>query len=145
MNKEDQLTINFAPHWYRLGGTVELDPGAHLPYPRSTNKVSTPTSAKHTTELYFEAHVTVAPVESLELERMRALCNLCAFRVADLLMVKGGVASSSTKDTFCTGRGDVYEELKGRTIGLVSCLTTFGFKVWRYKIENTLLDVRLPR
>jgi hypothetical protein len=100
---------------------------------------------EHTTQLYFEAHVTVDPVFDGRLLQMKAIVKPYQFRVADLLMKKRAqdTAERSKEDTFCTGRGKNYADVKDRTTRLVSALKTFGFKVRRWKIENTLDDVRL--
>lgn len=98
-----------------------------------------------TTELYFEAHVTIEPVFDDELERFKILAAKCAFRVADLLMQKRkhDNPERSKFDTFATGRSKDYATLLFNTMTLVNLARMSGFSVWRYKIENTLLDVRL--
>lgn len=100
----------------------------------------------HTTELYFECHVTVEPVYGERLERLKAIAAEpgIKFRVADLLMRKRmeDTPERSSFDTFCTGRDVIYINLEERMCNLVEALFDDGFAVWRYKIENTLLDVR---
>ena len=94
--------------------------------------------------LYFESHVTIDPVFDADLDRFRGLACQYGFRVASLLMRKGdGVLVPSVDDTFCTSRGQVWEDIKCRTRLLVSAAIAEGFTVRRYKIEDTLLDVRL--
>lgn len=92
-----------------------------------------------TTELYFEAHVTIDPVD--EEGDLRTLAKNRGFRVAELLMKK--TLDKSRLDDFMTGRGKDYEDLLARTQDLVVDLQEAGFNVRRYKLENTLLDVRL--
>lgn len=92
---------------------------------------------RYTTGLYFEAHITIDPVTDVQLERFKFICAKYDFRVAELLMKKG----PSTIDSFCTGRGKNYKNLRKKTEELVTELRNH-FKVRRYKIENTLLDLR---
>ena len=99
---------------------------------------------RHTTLLYFECHVTIEPVYDQRLEDLRAYALEFGFRVADLQMRKRLADSPerSQFDTFCTRRDGDY----GRMVKMMHAFITFiiehGYKVWRYKIENTLLDVR---
>lgn len=98
------------------------------------------------TNLYYEAHITVEPVFDEELDRMKSLVRQHGFRVADLLMKKR-VADTPTRsayDTFCTARSENYDDIYSRTLNCVKLLGENGFRVWRYKIEDTLLDVRDP-
>lgn len=98
-----------------------------------------------TTELYFECHVTIEPVFDEHLDIFKAICRKWGFRVAELLMKKrkDDTAERSQYDTFCTGRGKDYEDLHVRMMCVVCDSQAAGLKVWRYKIENTLIDVRL--
>ena len=92
----------------------------------------------HTTDLYFEAHVTIDPV--LEEDRLSALKRYAEqndFRVAELLMRKGG---QHEDDSFLTARDTNYGDLQLKVIQLVRRLRLEGFVVRRYKIENTLID-----
>lgn len=100
----------------------------------------------HTTELYFECHVTVEPVFDERLDLLKEIVKPYRFHVADLLMRKrmADAPERSQFDTFCTGRSTDYEDLREAMISLVNTLEKCGFEVWRFKIENTLLDVRLP-
>ncbi|MDO8495587.1 MAG: hypothetical protein Q7S32_03680 [bacterium] len=92
--------------------------------------------------LYFEAHITIEPVVDERLEVFKTLCRRYDFRVADLLMKKrtDDTPQRSAFDSFCTGRDQECSLLVLRTIQLVEDLRDFGFKVWRYKIESTLMD-----
>lgn len=98
------------------------------------------------TDLYFECHITVEPVYGYELQDLKELCAPYKFHVADLLMRKRmeDTPERSQFDTFCTGRGVDFEDLLLRMDHLVIDLHEAGFEVWRYKIENTLLDERMP-
>jgi hypothetical protein len=97
------------------------------------------------TQLYFESHVTIEPVFDERLDKFKQLAKCWGFRVADLLMQKRKEASPerSKFDTFATGRSTDYLQLSSCTLGLVAEAQSKGFEVWRYKIENTLVDVRL--
>lgn len=106
----------------------------------ATNKVERRRSTRH----YYEAHVTVEPVFEDRLERFKVVCHDYKFRVANLLMQKRreDTEERSKNDSFCTGRGISYTDIKTRMLSLVDRLQKEGFKVWRYKIESTLLDSR---
>lgn len=93
---------------------------------------------------YYEAHVTIEPVFEERLETFKVICRENRFHVAQLLMKKraSDTEERSSNDSFCTGRGTSYADLEGRMLALVLTLKERGFKVWRYKIESTLLDSR---
>lgn len=92
--------------------------------------------------LYFESHITIAPVFDTALQKLKTICLLHGFHVANLLMQKRAEdqPDRSKYDTFCTGRDLDYEPLFQRTMTLVSALQEHGYTVWRYKIEDTLID-----
>lgn len=94
--------------------------------------------------LYFEAHVTIEPVEGERHEAFGVICGLHGFRVAELLMKnrKSGTLERSPYDSFCTGRSPKYADLEGRMLRLLKDLREAGYQIWRYKIEDTLLDSR---
>lgn len=106
----------------------------------AVNKVEKRRSSRH----YYEAHVTVEPVFENDLERFKVICHDYKFRVANLLMQKRREDSEerSKNDSFCTGRGISFTDIEKRMLALVQRLQKEGFKVWRYKIESTLLDSR---
>lgn len=106
----------------------------------ATVKVESRRNSRH----YYEAHVTVEPCFDDELERFKVICRDYKFHVAHLLMQKRKSDSEerSKNDSFCTGRGISYTDIKTRMLALVERLDKEGFKVWRYKIESTLLDSR---
>lgn len=97
------------------------------------------------TDLYFESHITIEPVFGEKLEDLKEIVSQYSFKVAELLMSKRkeDTPERSRFDTFCTLRGSNWKEIEANTIKCVDLLTVSGFKVWRYKIENTLLDVRM--
>ncbi len=106
----------------------------------ATIKVEARRDSRH----YYEAHVTVEPCFDEDLVRFKTICHDYKFRVATLLMKKRSEDSEerSKHDSFCTGRGISYTDIKSRMLDLVERLRKEGFKVWRYKIESTLLDSR---
>lgn len=99
---------------------------------------------QHQTKLYYEAHITIEPVFEEHLEFLKNLSKSYKFRVAELLMKKRleDTGERSKYDTFMTGHGTDYEDICRRTQSVIVYLKASGFKVWRYKIEDTLLDSR---
>jgi len=97
--------------------------------------------ASPTTDHYFEAHITIDPV--LDDERRESLDLVASwhgFRVAELLMKKTGERSGI--DDFLTARSIDYDDIEQRTEKAITSLKQNNFVVRRYKIENTLVDVR---
>lgn len=94
----------------------------------------------------FEAHITIEPVFGEKFNLFEACCKPYQFRPAELLLQKTrvGTPQRSTRDSFCTGHGVEYGELLTKTKHLVEDLRACGFSVWRYKIEEILIDVRTP-
>ncbi len=94
----------------------------------------------------YEAHVTIEPVEGDRFDLFEKIANHLQFKPAHLLMMKDRKATPqrSNLDSFCTGHDNNQDVLKTRTLTLVTLLKQNGFQVWRYKIEQTLLDVRTP-
>ena len=94
-------------------------------------------------KLYYECHVTIEPLfEQVRLDRAKVIAKVYGFSVADLLMQKRkeDTPERNKNDTFMTGRGKRYEELETRMAGLINTLQYEGFKEWRYKIEDTIVD-----
>ena len=96
-------------------------------------------------KLYFECHITIEPVFDLELDAAALLAKQFHFRVADLLMQKRheDMPSRSKYDTFMTGRHKNYEVLYEKMFNLIKALQERGFKIWRYKIEDTIIDSKI--
>lgn len=92
--------------------------------------------------LYYECHITIEPVFDDRLKYFKQLCRDYHFRVADLLMQKRqlDLPTRSQYDTFCTGRHIDKQVLMDRMVELIQLLSEQGFDVWRYKIEDTLID-----
>ena len=102
--------------------------------------------------LYYECHITIDPVFGERLDLFKEVCKDYRFRVAELLMRKGipqteqqmlALLEPSKLDSFCTTRGNDYQEVEDRTMAAVNSLERNGFTIRRYKIEATLLDKRL--
>ena len=98
-----------------------------------------------TAVLYYEAHVTIEPVFDGKLELLKEIAKSYNFRVADLLMKKREEDSElrSKHDTFMTGHSKSYADIAIRLQQLIVKAKDNGFTVWRYKIEDTLLDSRV--
>lgn len=94
--------------------------------------------------LYYECHVTVEPVFAERLEKFAEVCATENFHVAKLLMQKRetDTPERSAKDSFCTGHSQDYADIEDRMLGLIIKLRNAGFQVWRYKIEDCVLDSR---
>lgn len=95
-------------------------------------------------KLYYECHITMEPVFDLDLARATDIVEYHGFRMAKLLMQKRKADSPrrSEHDTFCTSRSTSYRDIEGRMNECLQQLSSEGFMVWRYKIEDTILDVR---
>lgn len=97
-----------------------------------------------TVALYLEAHVTIEPVFDERRAEAARIALKHRFRLADLLMKKERAATEerSDKDTFMTGHSKSQSDICQRLIALVRDLRAAGFQVWRYKVEDTLVDSR---
>ena len=95
-------------------------------------------------KLYYEAHITIEPVFDLERAVASNIAMPYNFKLADLLMKKRNedTEERSSKDTFMTGHSKSFKDLEQRTKECIMTLQIAGFKVWRYKIEDTILDSR---
>lgn len=95
-------------------------------------------------ELYFEAHITIEPVFDERRDVAAKIAQTFNFRLADLLMKKRAAETEqrSDKDTFMTGHSRSLSDITVRITGCVRALQGAGFTVWRYKIEDTVLDSR---
>lgn len=89
--------------------------------------------------LYYEAHITIDPVEEWKRPMVEELARRSGFKLAKLLMDKG---VPSQLDTFMTSHSKDFDDITHRTKLLVCVLFGCGFPVRRYKIEDTLLDSR---
>lgn len=95
--------------------------------------------------LYYESHITIEPCFDERLSYLKDICKKYSFKVADLLMKKRkeDTPERSAYDTFCTGRSKHFEDIASRMRNLLSELTNFRFKVYRYKIEGAYIDSKI--
>lgn len=95
--------------------------------------------------LYYEAHITIEPAFDENLVMAGMIASKYKFKVADLLMKKREVDTEerSKNDTFMTGHDQDSENLTTRMSELIRELQLSGFKVWRYKLEDTVFDSRV--
>jgi hypothetical protein len=94
--------------------------------------------------LYYECHITVEPVFEETREELSTIAKPFGFRLAELLMQKNREHDPirSTYDTFMTAHSKNYEDIFQRMKNCVAAIEAEGFKVWRYKIEDTLFDTK---
>jgi hypothetical protein len=92
--------------------------------------------------MIYECHITIEPVFESKLLTVKAIASEYDFKVAELLMKKGHDMETSRYDTFMTGHSKNYEELVEDMRCLIEDLKTEDIKVWRYKIEDIVLDSR---
>jgi hypothetical protein len=87
----------------------------------------------------FECHLTTEPVFDERLEELKHLCaeSPVPFKVAKLYMQHHEL---SRKDTFMTAHHEQRYVLQTAMCELIHKLKTAGFKIWRYKIEEILVD-----
>lgn len=97
-----------------------------------------------TARLYYEAHVTIAPVFDDERDGADVTARQYGFKLAKLLMQKRALDApeQSKYDTFMTAHATDLDDIINRTRNLVTTLKHNGFTVRRYKIEDTMLDSR---
>lgn len=87
-------------------------------------------------DLYYECHITFEPVNLPERAKLKEICEEFGFRVATFIMEK----DSPIPDAFASARAVSYATIVMLMVAVVATLNAAGFKVKRYKIENTLLD-----
>lgn len=92
----------------------------------------------------YECHITIEPVFNDRLEHARIIAEFHSFRVADLLFKKREEDSPqrSCYDTFMTGHAELYSDILDRMFQLIGELKANDFKIWRYKIEEIIVDSR---
>jgi hypothetical protein len=96
---------------------------------------------KEQESLYYEIHVTLAP-DFDRLEEVKFLGKKHSFHMGKLLLMKKE-DQLSHKDMFLTGRSHGYYEACKMTQELITDLQFAGFKILRYKIEDTVLDSKI--
>lgn len=100
--------------------------------------------SKDKANLYFECHITIEPVFDKDRDFVQAICSKWGFKLAELLMQKRkeDTANVSKYDTFCTSHSLSRNDITNRMLKCINELNAFGFKVWRYKVEDTIFDSR---
>jgi hypothetical protein len=95
--------------------------------------------------IYWECHVTISPVlDPVRLDLLNNISTSYGFKVAKLVMIKGGNESLSTKDSFMTSHAppNKLDDLKNRMQLLCQQLEFNSFQVWRSKIEGIVIDTK---
>lgn len=94
---------------------------------------------------YFEAHVTIEPIFEDRLLEAKKIAENHGFKIAHLLMKNRELDTEerSSRDTFMTTHSKELDDIGSRTITVVEELRAAGFKVWRYKIEDIVLDSKI--
>jgi hypothetical protein len=98
-----------------------------------------------TAKYYYESHITIEPLETeLQAKWLQEICSEFGFKLAKLFMVKDRkeTPERSNRDTFMTAHHKDLDTIKDRTFCMVAALQMEGLKVFRYKIEDTVLDSR---
>jgi hypothetical protein len=97
-----------------------------------------------TAKIYFETHVTIEPIFDERLKEASAIAGKHGFKIATLLMKKRveDTETRSKYDTFMTSHSMSLQTSKDRIHSLIKELKLNDFKVWRYKIEDIVLDSR---
>lgn len=90
----------------------------------------------------YECHITIEPVFDERRTLASQIAEHHSFKLAELLMKKGREATEerSDKDTFMTGHHVDYAALFRKMCDCIEQLKRAGFRVWRYKIEDIVID-----
>lgn len=89
-------------------------------------------------DLYYEVHVTIEPVEQERYTLFKSLSSKQKFWCSEWMLKK-----EEGFNFFATTRGKDYTETYNRMVKLIIDLIQNGFKVMRYKIEDTVLDSKI--
>lgn len=95
--------------------------------------------------LYYEMHVTIEPVFGERQLAAKTIAAAHGFSMADLLMQKNRQPTEerSDKDMFITGHAENLNKATERVTNVVREFRSAGFRVWRYKVEDTIIDSRM--
>lgn len=101
-----------------------------------------------TAQYYYECHITIEPVfeeDTYCLEVIEKIASSNGFKLAKLLMQKRAkdTPERSKNDTFMTSHGKELLDLTYRMLNCCRELQAAGFTVFRYKIEDIVLDSRI--
>lgn len=89
--------------------------------------------------LYFEGHITLAPVQGSSLVALETLAKQWNFRISTFLMVKEG---QNEPDAFISVRDESYARIVIRMAHAVTILRSMHYEVKRVKIEDTVYDTK---
>lgn len=85
-------------------------------------------------KMYFECHITVEPIPEARVQEFAKLCKEFGFWSSDWAL------ADKTYKFFATSRGVERQDIQERMQSLIKRLKEQRFKVFRYKIEDTILD-----
>lgn len=89
-------------------------------------------------KLYYEVHVTIEPVEQDKYVLFEKLAAAQGFWCSEWALKK-----ENGYNFFATTRSKSYDGAYSRMYHLITSLAVRGFKVLRYKIEDTVLDSKI--
>lgn len=87
-------------------------------------------------DLYYECHVTIVPVEGAMLDCLHEFSKIHGFRVSTFVMLKDGTIPNA----FTSARDESYARMVTRMKDFIGDLQALGLEILRYKIEDTILD-----
>ena len=88
--------------------------------------------------LYYECHVTVEPPTSIgRVNQLDSLAKARGWRMSTFTMLKPG---AEPPNAFISYRNQDYDKTCYSVAGVINALESVGFKVLRWKIEDTLFD-----
>lgn len=93
-------------------------------------------NAPDLSRLYYEAHVTVPPLDNAQIEAIDAYCAQTNWRRSTFEMHKDGLVPNA----FVSARHESRTAIIGMVGNMIQWLLAHGYTVLRWKIEDTLLD-----
>ena len=96
-------------------------------------------------QYYYECHITIEPVIGDRLKELQEAVKEYTFKVASLVMLKENGIDSSVprKDCFMSAKNVDYNVLYENMILMLDYLKSNSYKIYRYKIENILMDSKI--
>jgi hypothetical protein len=116
--------------------------------PIATPPCAPPCVSRYETDLYFEAHITLAPaIDADHYNKLQQLARENCWRVSKLFLKNGdgSVGDPWHDDMFLSARSKVYRDIENSIKHMLPKLEKHGFEIRRYKIENTLTDVKYTK
>lgn len=86
--------------------------------------------------LYYEAHVTIPPLDNRQTGEVDTLCSQLGWRRSTFVLHKDGIVPNA----FVSMRHESRHAILQATASMVQRLRGLGYTVLRWKIEDTLLD-----